>query len=181
TPGLAGQSGKAATVLERAPVAGRVLRVPEESEWAVMAGTPLIELSNTALEIVIEVLSTDAVKVKPGAAVLVEGWGGEQSLQARVRMIEPSGFTKVSSLGVEEQRVNVIADFVDDPGPLGDGYRVEARLVVWESDGVLRAPASALYRKGQGWTCSLSKTARRAGARSRSANALLLSWKFYRA
>jgi HlyD family secretion protein len=110
-----------------------------------------LELSNTALEIVIDVLSTDAVKVKPGTPVLVEGWGGEGALQAHVRMIEPSGFTKVSALGVEEQRVNVIADFVGDPGPLGDGYRVEARLVIWEADDVLRTPASALYRKGRGW------------------------------
>lgn len=149
--GQSGQSEKTATVLVRAPVAGRVLRVPEESERVVTAGTPLLELSNTSLEIVIDVLSTDAVKVKPGAEVLVEGWGGEQALQARVRLIEPSGFTKVSALGVEEQRVNVVADFVGDPGPLGDGYRVEARLVIWEADSVLRAPASALYRKGQGW------------------------------
>jgi HlyD family secretion protein len=149
--GQSGQSEKTATVLVRSPVAGRVLRVPEESERVVTAGTPLLELSNTALEIVIDVLSTDAVKVKLGAEVLVEGWGGEQALQARVRLIEPSGFTKVSALGVEEQRVNVVADFVGDPGPLGDGYRVEARLVVWEADSVLRAPASALYRKGEGW------------------------------
>lgn len=142
----AGQSGQTASVLVRAPVAGRVLRVPEESERVVTAGTPLVELSSPSLEIVIDVLSTDAVKITPGTKALIEGWGGDRMLQARVRLVEPSGFTKVSALGVEEQRVNVIADFVDDPGPLGDGYRVEARLVVWESDDVLRAPASALFR-----------------------------------
>lgn len=147
-----GPSGKTATVIVRAPVAGRVLRVAEENERVVMAGTPLVELSNTTLEIVIDVLSTDAVKITPGAKVLIEGWGGDKSLQARVRLIEPSGFTKVSALGVEEQRVNVVADFVDDPGSLGDGYRVEARLVLWESANVLRAPASALFRDGQNWS-----------------------------
>ncbi len=146
-----GASGKTATVVVRAPVAGRVLRVVEENERVVMAGTPLVELSNTTLEIVIDVLSTDAVKITPGAKVLIEGWGGDKALQARVRLIEPSGFTKISALGVEEQRVNVIADFVEDPGPLGDGYRVEARLVLWESASVLRVPASALFRKGQAW------------------------------
>ncbi len=146
-----GSSGKTATVFVRAPVAGRVLRVVEENERVVMAGTPLVELSNTTLEIVIDVLSTDAVKITPGAKVLIEGWGGDKALQARVRLIEPSGFTKISALGVEEQRVNVIADFVEDPGPLGDGYRVEARLVLWESASVLRVPASALFRNGQAW------------------------------
>lgn len=146
-----GTNGKTATVIVRAPVAGRVLRVAEENERVVTAGTPLVELSNTTLEIVIDVLSTDAVKITPGAKVLIEGWGGDKALQARVRLIEPSGFTKISALGIEEQRVNVIADFAEDPGPLGDGYRVEARLVLWESASVLRVPASALFRTGQAW------------------------------
>jgi HlyD family secretion protein len=147
----AGQSGGTATVLVRAPVGGRVLRVAEESERVVMAGAPLIELSNPTLEIVVDVLSSDAVKVKPGAAVSVEGWGGEQSLPARVRLIEPSGFTKVSALGVEEQRVNVIADFVEPHVPLGDGYRVEVKIVVWEKLDALKAPTSALFRRGEDW------------------------------
>lgn len=146
-----GTNGKTATVIVHAPVAGRVLRVAEENERVVTAGTPLVELSNTTLEIVIDVLSTDAVKITPGAKVLIEGWGGDKALQARVRLIEPSGFTKISALGIEEQRVNVIADFAEDPGPLGDGYRVEARLVLWESASVLRVPASALFRTGQAW------------------------------
>jgi HlyD family secretion protein len=147
----AGQSGGTATVLVHAPVGGRVLRVAEESERVVMAGTPLIELSNPTLEIVVDVLSSDAVKVKPGAAVSVEGWGGEQSLPARVRLIEPSGFTKISALGVEEQRVNVIADFVEPHVPLGDGYRVEVKIVVWEKLDALKAPTSALFRRGEDW------------------------------
>lgn len=148
----AGQSGQASTVFVRAPVGGRVLRVLEESERVVTAGTPLLELSSHALEIVIDVLSVDAVKVQPGASVRIEGWGGEQPLQARVRLIEPSAFTKVSALGIEEQRVNVIADFVEPTVPLGDGYRVEAQITVWEGEQVLQVPTSALFRKGQGWS-----------------------------
>lgn len=148
----AGQSNTAATVAVRAPVRGRVLRVLEESERVVAPGTPLIELSSQSLEIVVDVLSTDAVKIKPGASVFIEGWGGDRTLNARVRMIEPSGFTKVSALGIEEQRVNVIADFVEAFDPLGDGYRIEARLVVWEAENVLKVPASALFRQGQNWS-----------------------------
>jgi HlyD family secretion protein len=97
------------------------------------------------------VLTTDAVKVRPGMPMLLESWGGEQILLAKVRLVEPSAFTKVSALGVEEQRVNIIADFVDPPGPLGDGYRVEGRIVVWESDDVLKVPASSLFRQGSAW------------------------------
>jgi HlyD family secretion protein len=147
----AGQSGASATVFVRAPVSGQVLRVAEESERVVTAGAPLVELSNPSLEVVIEVLSIDAVKVKPGNPVLIEGWGGEQGLEARVRMVEPSAFTKISALGVEEQRVNVIADFIEPGMPLGDGYRVEARIVIWETNEALKAPLSALFRSGQGW------------------------------
>ncbi len=148
----AGQSGKAATVTIRAPVQGRVLRVVEESERVINAGAPLIELSNPSLEIVIDVLSADAVKAQPGAQVIVEGWGGEQPLEARVRLIEPQAFTKISALGVEEQRVNVIADFIAPPASLGDGYRVEARIVIWEGAEILKVPVSALFRHGQGWS-----------------------------
>lgn len=148
----AGQSGGAATVFVRAPVSGRALRVLEESERVVMAGAPLVELSNPSLEVVIDVLSVDAVKVRPGMQALIEGWGGEQALQARVRLVEPSAFTKVSALGIEEQRVNVIADFTQPDTPLGDGYRVEARIVTWEADAVLKIPVSALFRSGQNWS-----------------------------
>lgn len=147
----AGQSGATATVQVRAPARGRVTKLLEESERVVTAGTPLIELSTQALEIVIDVLSSDAVKIKPGTPVLIEGYGGEQSLPARVRLIEPAAFTKVSALGIEEQRVNVIADFGPDAGALGDGYRVETRIVIWETSNVLQAPVSALFRHGDQW------------------------------
>ncbi len=136
----------------RAPVAGRVLRLLEQSERAVAAGTALLTLGDAKkLEIVVAVLSTDAVKVKPGMAVRLVDWGGEQELRARVRMIESSAFTKVSALGVEEQRVNLLADFVDPPGALGDGYRVEARIVIWESADVVKIASRALFRQGEGW------------------------------
>lgn len=147
-----GRRQPAAAVQVRAPVGGRVLRVIEESERVISAGTPLIELSNPSkLEVVIELLSTDAVKVKPGALVLIERWGGDTALEARVRLVEPSAFTKVSALGVEEQRVNVIADFIEIAETLGDGYRVEGRIVIWESEKVLKVPSSALFRTGDGW------------------------------
>jgi HlyD family secretion protein len=100
---------------------------------------------------VVDVLSADAVKIRPGAELWVEDWGGDAPLRATVRRVEPSGFTKISALGVEEQRVNVIGDFVDAPDGLGDGYRVEARIVVWHADDVLRVPSSALFRHGEGW------------------------------
>ena len=134
----------------RAPVTGFVLRVLQESARFVKAGDPLIELGDPSdLELVIDVLSTDAVKVESGASILVEHWGGEKVLMAKVRYIEPSAFTEVSALGVEEQRVNIIGEFVDASVPLGDGYRVEARIVVWQSDDVLKAPVSALSRCGE--------------------------------
>lgn len=136
----------------RSPITGRVLRVPHESERVVAAGEPLVELGDpTQMEIVVDVLSTDAVKVRAGAPVLVEDWGGEGTLHARVRLVEPSGVTKVSALGVEEQRVDVIADFTEVPTPLGDGFRLEARIVVWDADGILKVPSSALFRRGALW------------------------------
>jgi HlyD family secretion protein len=141
-----------AFVAVRSPAAGHVLRVFEESQRVVAVGTPLLEVGDPSdLEIVIDVLSADAVRIRPGDAMRLVAWGGEGVLQARVRRVEPSGFTKLSALGVEEQRVNVIGDFVDPPGPLGDGYRLEARIVVWRSDDVLRVPASALFRRGEAW------------------------------
>jgi HlyD family secretion protein len=137
----------------RSPVAGRVLRVLEESERIVAAGTPLLEIGDpSSLELVIDVLSTDAVRIPAGARVLVEDWGGEGTLLARVRLVEPSGFTKISALGVEEQRVNVIADLDAPNAALGDGYRFEARIVVWEGEDVLQIPASALFRHAGVWS-----------------------------
>ena len=137
----------------RSPVSGRVLRVIEKSERVVTAGTPVMVLGDPGkLEIVVDLLSTDAVKVRQGMPLLLEGWGGEQEIRARVRVVEASAFTKVSALGIEEQRVNIVADFVDPPGPLGDGYRVEASIIIWEGENVLKAPLSALFRHGDGWS-----------------------------
>jgi HlyD family secretion protein len=144
------QAGK--TVAIRPPAQCRILRILEKSERVVPFGTPIVVLSNpNKIEIVVDLLSTDAVKVKPGAPVIIENWGGATPLRARVRTVEPYGFTKVSALGIEEQRANVIADFVDSPKGLGDGYRVDARVVIWESAGVLKVPASSLFRVGQEW------------------------------
>lgn len=138
----------------RAPVTGSVLRVCQECEKVVTAGADLIELGDPRdLEVVVDVLSSDAVKIRPGAPMLLNPGteGGDGGLRARVRLVEPSGFTKVSPLGVEEQRVNVIGDFVDPPGRLGDRYRVEARIVLWEGEDVLKVPAGALFRASGGW------------------------------
>ena len=101
-----------------------------------------------------DLLSTDAVRVKPGARAIIEQWGGDAALEARVRRIEPAGFTKISALGVEEQRVNVVLDFVDPAAAwaaLGDAYRVEVRIVIWEAAAVLKVPTSALFREGEKW------------------------------
>ena len=137
----------------RSPIAGSVLRVLEKSERVIPAGTPVLILGEPdKLEVVTDVLSTDAVKISPGAPVRIEGWGGDHPLRARVRRIEPAGFTKVSALGVEEQRVNIISDFVDSPGPLGDGYRVETQIVIWSGENILKAPLSAVFRQQTGWS-----------------------------
>jgi HlyD family secretion protein len=137
------------------PISGRVLRVLQESSAVVTAGTPLLELGDpTDLEIEIDVLSSDAVKVKPGARVLLEHWGGDRTLEGRVRLVEPAGFTKISTLGVEEQRVNVIVDLADPPDErreLGDGFRVEARIVTALAEDALCVPTSALFRTGDHW------------------------------
>jgi HlyD family secretion protein len=147
------RSGASRIVTLRSPVRGRVLRVLEKSERVVSSGTPIITVGDPRkLEVVVDLLSTDAVKVKPGAAMLLENWGGEAPMRARVRTVEPSAFTKVSALGIEEQRTNVVADFVDPPGPLGDGYRVEARIIIWEAESVLKIPSSAPFRHGDGWS-----------------------------
>jgi len=146
-------SSAGASVKVRSPAAGKVLRILEQSERVIAAGTPLLTLGDPgALEIVIDVLSNEAVKVVPDMPVMLSGWGGDRDLRARVRLVEPYAFTKISALGVEEQRVNVIADFVDSAGPLGDGYRLDARIVLWSGDDVLRVPSSALFRRGTGWS-----------------------------
>lgn len=139
----------------RAPADAEVLKLVHESEGTVQAGQPLIEIGNTrALEVEVEVLSTQAVKIGPGTKVLLERWGGDKTLAGVVRRVEPAGFTKISALGVEEQRVRVIVDFTSPPEQwqrLGDGYRVEAKFVVWEGTDVLQIPASALFRSNGGW------------------------------
>jgi HlyD family secretion protein len=137
------------------PVNGRILRVFQESARVVPAGFSLMEVGDpTDLEVRIEVLSRDGVAIKPGARVILEQWGGAEPLTARVRLVEPSAFTKISALGVEEQRVYVVADFVDpiEKRPtLGDSYRVEARIVTWENPSALRAPSGALFQHDGRW------------------------------
>ena len=121
----------------------------------VNAGTPILEVGDPAdIEIEAEILSRDAVAIKPGADALVEQWGGDAPLKARVRLVEPAGFTKVSALGVEEQRVIVVSDLVNPPPEaraLGDRYRVEVRVAVWHHDDVLLVPSGALFREGSAW------------------------------
>ena len=150
------QAGKPAeTVAVHAPVGGSVLKVLHESEGVVNAGDSLLEIGNARhLEVVVELLSADAVRTGPGTRVLLERWGGEHPLEGRVRTVEPFGFTKISALGVEEQRVLVIAGIVSPPQEwerLGDGYRVEAKFVLWEEDNVLQVPSSSLFRRGDEW------------------------------
>jgi HlyD family secretion protein len=136
----------------RAPAAGRVLHVFQESERPVTAGTPLLDVGDPAdLEVVIELLSRDGAALAAGARVELEQWGGPKSLEARVRLVEPAAFTKISALGVEEQRVNVVADIVTplaERASLGDNFRVEARVIVWETEKALKVPVSALFRRG---------------------------------
>lgn len=136
------------------PESGFVLRLTHESETPISAGTPVIEIGNpTDIEIVTDLLSGDAVKIRPGSRVLIENWGGEKPLTGKVQRIEPFGFTKISALGVEEQRVNVIIDFAKSLAArqrLGHGYRVIVKVVEWEGNDVVQAPISALFRdKGQ--------------------------------
>lgn len=142
---------RAAAIPLYSPVDGVVLRRLQESEGVVPTGTPLLEVGDLSnLEIVSDLLSSAAVKVKVGQRVLIEQWGGDHALHGRVRRIEPSGFTKISALGVEEQRVNVIVDFDEKPA-LGDLYRVEIRIIVAERADVLKVPASSLFRAGANW------------------------------
>ena len=146
------RADRAAPLLLRSPVHGVVLRIPERSERVVAAGEPLLEVGDpTHIEVVADLLSSEAVKVRLGDRLLVVGWGGADTLTGVLRMVEPSGFTKVSALGVEEQRVNIVGELIRPPAALGDRYRVEIRIVIWEAPSVLQAPAGALYRRGDGW------------------------------
>ncbi|RED37881.1 HlyD family secretion protein [Rhodopseudomonas thermotolerans] len=138
-----------------APVAGRVLHVMQESETVVAAGAPLIEIGDPHdLEIIADVLTTQAVEIKPGAAVMIDRWGGPGLLQGRVRFVEPAAFTKVSALGVEEQRVWVVADILSPRelwSGLGDNYRIDARFTVAEIADATVVPEGALFRRHDGW------------------------------
>ena len=141
----------AAEIVVRSPVHGHVLQVLHESERVVAAGTPLIVVGDPAsLEIVADFLTTDAVRIRPGAQARIERWGGAQALAARVRLVEPAAFTKISALGVEEQRVNVICDLVDAAPVLGDQFRVDVRVVLW-SGAAMKVPATALFTTADQW------------------------------
>jgi len=144
----------------KSPVSGRVLRVEQESALVVAAGTAILEIGDVRdLEIEAEILSRDAVLIRPGAEVSVEQWGGDKPLKAHVRRVEPAAFTKVSALGVEEQRVIVLCDLdnteADMAAALGDRYRVEVRVAIWHEDQVLQAPSGSLFREGSAWKCFL--------------------------
>ncbi len=147
--GASGASGEDRFVI-RSPITGSVLRVLQRSSAVLEPGAPLVEVGDPSdLEVVIDVLSADAVAIRPGASVAIDAWGGPEPLEAVVRTVEPSAFTELSALGVEEQRVNIVADFRSPPQErptLGDGYRVEARILVWESPEVLQVPAGAVFR-----------------------------------
>ncbi len=147
--------GPARTLDLASPVAGEVLRVVHESEGMVPAGAPLLEVGDPAdVEVVVDLLTQDAVQVAPGMPVIIDRWGGDRPLPGRVREVEPSAFTEVSPLGVPEQRVNVVVELeapASERRALGDGYAVEARIVVWRADGVLQLPTSALFRHDDGW------------------------------
>lgn len=151
-------------VIVRSPVSGNVLQVLAESEGIVASGTPLVEIGDPGkLEVVTDLLSTEAVKVRTGQRALIEGWGGGDALEGVVRRVEPYGFTKVSALGVEEQRVKVIIDIaepVERWRHLGHGYRVEPRIVLWESNDVLKVPLSSLFRRGGEWAVFVSRDGR---------------------
>ena len=155
SPGAAaGKAGRALTQI-MAPATGRVLRVIEESTRVVTAGMPLIEIGNPAeIEAVITVLSRDGAVIKPGTPVELEQWGGGKPLQASVRLVEPAAFTKISALGVEEQRVNVVVDIlapVEQRLAIGDNFRVEGRIITWQAARTLKVPSGALFRRGTGW------------------------------
>jgi HlyD family secretion protein len=155
TLGTNGGSARDRHVDVLAPASGRVFRVLQKSAGVVPAGTPLAEVGDpAALEVVVDLLTTAAVQVRPGTAVVITGWGGDGPLAGRVRLVEPSGFTKPSALGVDEQRVNVVIAITDPRErwtALGDGFRVETRLVLWEANDVLKAPQGAVFRHGDGW------------------------------
>ncbi|MEW6735331.1 MAG: HlyD family secretion protein [Acidobacteriota bacterium] len=148
------------------PIQGSVLRLFEQSDRVVIAGTPLLELGDCSkLEIVVDVLSSEAVKILVGADVVIQSWGGNQTLPAKVHTVSPSAFTKISALGVEEQCVSIIADFNESTRYLGNGYRIEASIILLEKKDILKFPISALFREGGDWCVFIAKVARLAVAK----------------
>ncbi|MEP7172884.1 MAG: HlyD family efflux transporter periplasmic adaptor subunit [Aestuariivirga sp.] len=137
------------------PVNGIILKIPVENEQIVQAGTPLVEIGNPLdTEISVDLLSTDAIQVKPGASASISGWGGPNELKARVKRVEPAAFTKISALGIEEQRVKAILEITDPPATwtgLGHEYRVFVHITIWQSENALRIPLSALFRWEGNW------------------------------
>ncbi len=151
--GLLAISGGANRQIDlQSPVDGQVLDIPERSTRVVRAGEAVLTVGDpSAIELMIEVLSADAVRIAAGDRIIIEDWGGDTPLEGSVRLVEPSGFTKISALGIEEQRVRVIGDLVELSPSLGDAYRIEARIVVWTGESVLRIPVSSLFRSDGGW------------------------------
>jgi HlyD family secretion protein len=164
TPASRKAGSDCACVSVFSPVSGEVLRILTESEGVVQSGTPLMEVGDPdKLEIVVDLLSADAVRVQPGQRAIIEAWGGPRPLEGAVRRVEPFGFTKVSALGIEEQRVNVVIDIKEPRAQwqrLGHGYRVEPRIVLWEGRDVLKVPLSALFRQGTQWAVFVDKGGR---------------------
>jgi HlyD family secretion protein len=158
-----GRVDPACCVQIRAPVTGRILKISQESEAVVQAGTPLIEIGNPSnLEVVVDLLSTDAVLVSTGAPVRIDGWGGP-TIRGRVTRIDPAGFVKISALGIEEQRVRTTVDFVDPPeawSRLGHDYRVIVHIPIWSASDVITVPVAALFRKDENWAVFAVKDGR---------------------
>jgi len=152
TFGTVGGGGGQRSWAIKSPIAGKVLKISQQSEGLVQAGTPLLELGDPAdLEVVVDLLTEDAAQVRPGTPATLANWGGPQALQARVRLVEPAAYTKVSALGVEEQRVNVVLDILSPPeewSALGDGFKADVRIIVQTTADALKAPVSALFPAG---------------------------------
>jgi HlyD family secretion protein len=150
--GEPGQQAQRRIVTVTAPVDGRVLKIVRDSAGPVATGAPLVELGDTrALEVVVDVLSSDAARIRPGMPVTIEAWGGDTALRGQVTEIEPQAFTRISALGVEEQRVKVIVGLDQPPAALGDGFRVEARIFTWQGNNVLTVPTSSVFRNQGNW------------------------------
>lgn len=149
------RAGNNSVVYITSPEDGVIFKIHRESEGAAGAGEPIMDIGNQKnIEVITEVLSSDAVKIKKGTSVLFKRWGRDEPLSGMVRIVEPAGFTKISSLGVEEQRVYVIADITSPPEiwrSLGDGYRLESHFIVWDGKDVLQVPASSIFRSGEKW------------------------------